>query len=312
MSQKTQQGQTPLSQLKAPKLRYFSASAIQRFLECRQKYFLERVLKVTTPKREFPLDFGSAMEKGIQVLHDKNWDLVMACATFDQDYQDDPADTKRTRITAHTMLKRYKMAYEHQPFETVHNGFAFVLTVPELPGVQIRGEIDRIINWHGRIMVDEFKTTSQLTADYMKRFWIDYQTTIYLIAAKQIIDPKISAVLADAALVAKSDPKKLKSEPLLRDIIERSPDHLEYTRLRMVQIMKDMIIAHEAWESGENDLWYENDQSCTNYAGCKFLKYCRESPTVRESVLKTELVERVIDQKAYEKYEKCSVAEFKV
>lgn len=296
------------------KERLFSASAIAEFLTCRQKYFLNRVLRVTTPKREMALEFGHSLHKAIDSLHQDGWDAKKAKEAFDADFTEDPTDTKRTRVVAHTIIERYHTAYREQPFKMVHQGFAFRLSVPEAPNVELRGEIDRVVDWSGRIMVDEFKSTSQLTADYLKRFWVDYQTTIYLIAAKQLVDKRISAVLADAALVAKSDPKTLKSEPLLRDIIERSDEELAYMRNRLVQIILDMDYVHTQYESGANDLWYENDQSCTNFGGCKYLSYCRTSPRVRSGIIATgtELVPRTQDVEVERKFADCLVGEFKL
>lgn len=262
----------------------FSATSIQLFLECRQKYMLEKVLRLGTGKREMPLEFGNALHKGIDSLHQEGWDAGKAKAAFDQNFVEDASDTKRTKATAHTIIERYHLAYKDQPFKVVHQGFSFRLAIPELAQVELVGEIDRVVDWAGRIMVDEFKSTSQLTADYMKRFWFDYQTAIYMIAARKLVDPRINAILADAALVAKSDPKTLKSSPLLRDIIERTDEQISYSRARLLQIIQDMVMCHEAWESGESDLWYENDGSCTNFGGCKFLSYCREAPSTREKI----------------------------
>lgn len=159
-------------------------------------------------------------------------------------------------------------------------------------------------------MVVERKTTSQLTADYMKRFWWDVQTAVYLIAGQRIIDPKVTAVLADAMLVAKSDPSKLKSEALLRDIIEHDAEELAYMRERILQIIGEMLYAHKAWEEKSGDLWYENDQACTNYGGCKYLAHCRRSPRVREQIREQEYVKVTRDPDAYNKFDNCREGEF--
>lgn len=268
----------------------FTATLIQRFLECRHKYFLENVLQLGTGRRELSLEFGTGLHKAIDSLHKEGWDAKKAKEAFDQSFVESPEDTKRTKATGHTIIDRYETAYRNQPLKVVHQGFAFRLTIPEIAQVELVGEIDRVVDWSGRIMVDEFKSTSQLTADYMKRFWLDYQTAIYLIAARNLVDPRISAILADAVLVAKSDPKTLKSAPLLRDIIERTDEQISYSRARILQIIQDMVRCHEAWESGENDLWYENDGSCTNFGGCKFIAYCREAPSTREKIRATDFV----------------------
>lgn len=268
----------------------FSASLIQRFLECRHKYFLENVLALGTGKREMALEFGTGLHKAMDSLHQEGWDAKKSKEAFDASFTEDASDTKRTKATAHTIIERYHLNYKDQPFTVVHQGFAFRLTVPEMPYVELVGEIDRVVNWGGRILVDEFKSTSQLTADYMKRFWFDYQTGIYLIAARKLVNPKLNGILADAVLVAKSDPKTLKSSPLLRDIIERTEEQIAYTRARLLQIIADMVYCHEAWEKGE-DAWYENDGSCTNFGGCKFLSYCREAPSTREKIRQHDFVQ---------------------
>ena len=302
------------TQSAAPKYQ-FSHSRLSLFLTCPQKYFMEYVLGVGPVGRQLAYEFGQAMHRAREVLQE-GWDVKAAAEAFEAAFEDDPSDTKRTRATARLMLERYKNAYENQPFKYIHKGFRFVLRVPELDsvgGVALRGEIDGVVDWHGRLMVDELKTTSQLTADYMKRFWVDYQTTIYLIAARGLINPKISAVLADAVLVAKSDPSKLRSAPLLRDILERTPEQLEYFRGRVVQLLGQMVACHEAWESGENDLWWENPKSCTEYGGCRFLTYCREAPSVRQRIREMDFKKLRGTESEEElnlKYEDCLKGEF--
>lgn len=269
-----------------------SATTIQLFLECRHKYFLTNVLQLGTGKRELAQEFGTGLHKAIDSLHQEGWDAKKAKEVFDGSFVEDPEDTKRTRATAHTIIERYYLAYKDQPLRVVHQGFSFRLAVPEFPQVEIVGEIDRVVDWSGRIMVDEFKSTSQLTADYMKRFWFDYQTSMYLIAARKLVDPKINAILADAALVAKSDPKTLKSSPLLRDIIERTDEQITYTRARLLQIIGEIVFCHQEWEEKGLDYWYENDGSCTNFGGCKFLSYCREAPSTREKIREMDFVQQ--------------------
>lgn len=258
-----------------------SASGIQEFLTCKHKYWLNRVRRIESKKRPRAFEFGAQIHKAADVLHE-NWDAGAAYKKFCENYEDMPHDQKRTRVTAERMIRNYRDKYKDQPFKVLHTGFKFKLSVPEIPGWYIIGEIDRIIDWFGRKMIDELKTTSQLTADYMHRFWVDYQTTIYLIAARKLVDPTINAVLADACLVSKTDPSKLKSEPFMRDIIERTPDDLEYYRLRIVQILFDIKYC---LDNNDAQPWYENDQSCTNYGGCQYLASCKEPWNMRERVL---------------------------
>ena len=265
-----------------------SASSIQLFLTCRHKYWLSYVRGVESKQKPLALSFGGQYHKAIEVLHD-SWDVGKAYKTFCNGYEDMPHDKKRTRVTAERMIRNYAQKYKDQPFKVIQNGFKY-----------------------GRIMVDELKTTSQLTADYMHRFWVDYQTTIYLIAARQLVDPKINAVLADACLVSKTDPTKLKSEPFMRDIIERTPDDLEYYRNRIVQILMDMKYC---LDNPDAQLWYENDQSCGNFGGCQFLYLCKEPWNMRERVIETDFVVRTQAERDAERDERFAGAkegEFKI
>lgn len=287
-----------------------SASAIQQFSECRQKYLLERVIKRGPAGRQTPLEFGGAIDKGVRVLYAQNWDLEAAQKTFEENYEDDPEDRKRTREVGKIILQRYARAYRDQDLKIVEPGFAFRLNVAgfDVP-VVIIGEIDAVVEMHGRVMPSERKTTSQLTADYMKRFWWDLQTGIYLMAAQKLISPKISAVHLDCMLVAKSDPSKLKSEPLLRDILEKDPEEVSYMRGRILQLIGEMLYAKKALEQGQ-DFYYENDQACTNYGGCKYLAHCRRSPRIREQIRQQDYVAYVKDAEAYRKFENCKEGEF--
>lgn len=267
----------------------FSATAVQAFLECRQKYLLGRLLKVGPKKREMALELGRAIDASVRVLYAENWDLAKAKALFRANYKEDASDTKRTLAVGELMLERYAQAYKHQAIEIIDQGFPFILEVEGFDAkVEIVGEIDRVVRQGGRTMPSEMKTTSQLTADYMKRFWVDYQTVIYLLAARELIDPGITAVHVDALLVAKGDISKLRSEPLLRDIVEHDAEELAYMATRLRQVIGEMITAIREFEAGTNDLFYENDQACTNFGGCKYLEYCRRSPKVRASIMKTD------------------------
>lgn len=302
------------TQANAPRASFrLSASAIQMFLECRQKYLLERMLKVGPAGRQLALDFGAAIDGAVRVLYEKNWDLKAAKETFRMLYKEDASDTKRTYAVGELMIERYVQAYRNQGLEIVSQGFPFVLEVDGfgMP-VEIVGEIDRVVRQAGRTMPSEMKTTSQLTADYMKKFWVDVQTGIYLVAAKELIDPAISAVHIDALLVAKSDPSKLKSAPLLRDIVEHDAEELAYMAMRIRQIIGAMIDAITQYESGANDLFYENDQACTNYGGCKYLQYCRRSPKVRASIMQTEFVRYEQDSARFAMFDNARRGKFRV
>lgn len=286
-----------------------SATALQQFSECRQLYFLNRVLKKGPAGRVLPLEFGAAMDRAIRSLYLKDWDIAHATEVFNQEYEDDPSDSKRTRETARLIIQRYATAYKNQPIKIIEQGFPFALDV-EGTNVEIVGELDRIVEQSGRVMPSEFKTTTQLTADYMKKFWWDVQTAIYLIAARQLIDKKISAVHIDAVLVAKSDPSKLRSAPLLRDIVEHDAEELEYMCTRIKQLIGELFYCHEVWGSGKNDLWYENDQACTARGNCKYLAYCRRGPSVRQQIMRGEFVDYKSDPKRFEIFKDCKRAGF--
>lgn len=297
-----------------PRTRFrFSASAVQGFLECRQKYLLGRILKIGPAGRELALEFGRAIDLGVRELYAQDWSLPAAKEAFRAAYKEDASDTKRTYATGELMLERYAQAYKQQAIEVISPGFPFVLEVEgfDVP-VEIVGEIDRVIRQAKRVMPSEMKTTSQLTADYMHKFWIDVQTIIYLIAAKELIDPAISAVHIDALLVAKSDPSKLKSSPLLRDIIEHDPEELAYMANRIRQVIGAMIEAITQYEAGTNDLFWENDQACTNYGGCKYLQYCRRSPKVRQSIVQTDFVRYEQDTARFAMYDTARRGKFRV
>lgn len=254
--------------------------------------------------RTTALEFGAAMDRAIRTLYAEGWDVAKAHAAFEANYKDDPADTKRTVAVAKLIIDRYALAYREQNLRIVDQGFAFVLDVPGMD-VEIVGEIDRVVEQAGRIMPSEFKTTSQLTADYMKVFWWDVQTALYLIAARQMIQPTPTAVHIDAVLVAKSDPSKLRSAPLLRDVIEHDTEKLAYMVTRIKQIVGEIVTARGLWERGENDVWYENDKACMDYGGCRYLGLCRHAPSVRAQVLAQDYVEIVRDEADFAKFKDC-------
>jgi hypothetical protein len=138
----------------------------------------------------------------------------------------------------------------------------------------LSGKLDRIVVFNGDLFVMDRKTTSSLGFNFLNRFLIDNQMTLYTYAGKRIFMAPIKGVIIDGI------------QPLITQTnFER---HIVYRTDEQIQ---EWLIDLDYWLNQANwmasrDYYPANETSCSKYGSCEFLDICTKSPQVRDRFLK--------------------------
>lgn len=263
-----------------PKMDHFSYTALSDYQRCQRKFYYNHVRRLTTPRRQTALEFGAGWHSAQHVWHTTR-DLAKAQAAFDLAWGecggDDAGDTLRTAATAKRMMAEYSQRYAEEPFKVVaseeagefdEGGFLFVF------------RLDRRLDWGGKPVLGESKTTKYLTYTYFQQFKPNLQVDMYLIGARKAYGIPYQDVLVDASWVGKIDTTKKKLEERhVRDITSRTDGQLDETRRLIVDLAKEIT------GKGKFEEFLPNFGACSDYGGCPYREVCASPLDVRERIL---------------------------
>ena len=204
--------------------------------------------------------------------------LIRACVWYLDQFWDDPAKT--------IMLSNGKAAVE----------YSFTLPLFEWKSsagtpmdVVLCGHIDRFVNWGGRVLAADYKTSKyQLDQKFFNNFKPITQFPIYVIAA-HIIAAETQEVAATDGILLDGIQVGVNFNRYNRHIIPFSPEEInEYLEGLQYWIS-------QAMSSCETGHFPMNEESCNKYAGCHFRDICNKPPARREAYLKGHYIQRTWD-----------------
>lgn len=143
------------------------------------------------------------------------------------------------------------------------------------------GHIDRMIEVHGSIYVQDQKTTSgYINESYRRGFSVDFQMTGYSLAAKTLWAVPVKGVVIDAARIL------VGSSHFERFITQRTDAMIEDG----LRLLKHLVkLEHQCAETG---YYPPNYSACGNYGGCPFISVCNKPEHLRRNFLRAEFVQQ--------------------
>jgi len=290
-------------------MRTQSASAITSFKLCPMKYYLQYVKRLKLIEEPEARRVGTNWHKCMEVLAGNPDDPTETLAAHLTDayairppyIETDAWDLERI-ILLYSALG-WNWFHGEDKIETVATELRFDRAVHSR--LKRTGRIDRIVRWHGRPMLVEYKSTAQsLDADspYWDRLNMDTQISMYLLEARHMqmagdlskyalkaTDPLISGCLYDVWRKPSIRPKKIKGERetseqfgerLLEDIQERPEFYfcrreIPRTDAELEAADKEFNVIARTLEFMEaRDLWFTNEYQCLGMGRCDFLPIC--------------------------------------
>lgn len=148
------------------------------------------------------------------------------------------------------------------------------------------GQIDVVLRHtvNGDILPADHKTTSQLGAPFYQRIDPNFQYTMYLWAAREVLGLQTNSFLVNA-LQVKEKPKTARgSAPqFARQITHRDEGHFAELRTAIF----DSVEAHVSRLLTGRPYPMNTPGPCSNYGGCQFHDVCAAPTQLRETILKT-------------------------
>lgn len=303
-----------------------SFSMIDEFLRCERRFFFKYLLRYDLGLRQTALEFGDSWHKGVRVWYDTR-DVGKAKEAFSIAWGGDPKavgldgkrtdfghggdsqdDDLRTEAMAHKRLEEYAQRYDREPFKVLAQEVRLAIPIGSF---WYQVVIDRIIEWEdGILYVKESKSTTRLGAMFFKRFDPDYQTRGYVVAAAELLDPRISNAYIDAMWLGKTRPKE--GDMFARDFVsvpEWKKREFENAVLTLGsdinkkarawrEIYADMQTDHTpqeiaAWAvEPDPQIFVPDFSACTDFGECPYRGLCITEPAARLGRLRTDYKKR--------------------
>lgn len=276
-----------------------SFSSISLYLECRRKYYNQKVLNVFPKKSATYFVFGEALHKFLERHYTKIPNPELAIDEVFKNVQlglldkDQVHDLEVQRSMAHGIAAAYPAHYEAD----LHNYKTFL---PErkfelnLRDFSYTGEIDMLIqDQAGDWWIFETKTASGqgLTSDYIDRVKVDWQVTGYLVAAKSIIGVRPRGVVYNiikkpGIRLKKGETKQAFQRRVYEEYTKHakaknyfsrheyllSEDQVSDWKRQVIEIGQEIVARHQA---ANKRPWLQSTNACIGkYGTCIYLPAC--------------------------------------
>jgi hypothetical protein len=146
-------------------------------------------------------------------------------------------------------------------------------------GIVLAGHLDRLVDYGGKIYVQDQKTTgSTISPRFFDQFSPDTQMSLYTFAGKSIFGIPVKGVMIDGAQIAVGFTRfergfTFRDDSQLNEWYDNAMHTIELARKATLEANLPM-----------------NPSACNNFGGCEFRNICSRSPTVREQFLKADFV----------------------
>ena len=249
-----------------PSKRQYSYTALSQWMLCQRRYFWGYVRNLTLDVSPAAPHFGQAIHAALKVWYDTRDEEAML-VEFRKAYAGAPPDVLRTEGKGELILRGYIKKWGIEPFKVLSNEEEFSIPMPG--GSTLIGRWDRVVEWDGRLLCKETKTTSSgVGASFFKGFSPNLQVDIvcYAVAKKY---GRCDGILIDALQVLKT------KEEYARDVQDRTPQDLERFLVRYQRIVHDIeetTAAHAI--RGDRGHFLQNQLMCTYWGECPYRRLC--------------------------------------
>ena len=251
--------------------RVYSHNSLSQWMLCQRRWYwyAERglVLDVKAP----PLHFGGAIHEGRREWYHTG-SVTKMLEAFHKAMEGSPPDALRTPEKGELILKGYAKKWPlPEPFKILANEISFRIPMPD--GSTLVGRMDAVLDWDGRILVGELKTTSGgIGSYYFNGFSPSLQVDIYCYACKHLYG-RCDGALIDAVQVCKT------KEGYARHVTDRTPEDLARFEKRYMQIVADIeakrvdydkVLSTGVEEQTARDIYIQDQNMCTYFGECPY------------------------------------------
>lgn len=264
---------------------WYDASKINEFRTCPQKYYNHYVKGLVAEEVSHHLKFGIGVHKALEAFYKgsfhelldsdsefaKGGKLHRGLVEFLGEYPKEYEQGYKTQLAGLEALACYVQKYKEEPFEVVEVEQTFCLDMETFYYV---GRIDLIINWDGKILPCDHKTTSRFGPAFESQFKIDTQITGYIAAVRRMVNEKCNSALIDAIRITKNIDAM---ESFLRRITTRQQWELEEWDAELRHTVKEI----ETCFGKEH--FPRDGQRCSDYNSiCPYYNLCLTHPAARK------------------------------
>lgn len=262
-------------------------TSLNRFLNCRKKFFLRDVLcLVKTGYEVIALKFGGAVHEG---LHQWKTNGTLESAL-------DVPVAEELSAYYESAIRSYTEWYAEESFTILASEEKFKATIRNPK----TGRPSRSFKMMGRIdgrtdqLIIEHKTTSAATAGYLEKLWTDRQIMLYTMYLRQNgLD--IRGVLYDIIQKSNLRPRKNESPEAFRKRLDEQYSDGQMFHRELLYFSNDDLarVQWEVWELTQQildckrrNVWYQNPSHCFHWnRACQYYPICKsnDSPIVIEN-----------------------------
>ena len=275
----------------------WDATSISIFKTCPYKYYLSQVVGWNHKLIPPPLAFGIYMHRILQTWHVLRAtglpqpDVLLRCIKLagllgEKLPNGDNARGKEQLVRA-TMWYFEQFWDDRTKTVILSSGkpaVEYSFTLPFFThldlDVYLCGHIDRLVQWDGRILAADYKTTKyQTDQKWLNSFKPTTQFPLY-IAATQIIAAETQELPATDGILLDGIQLGVNFNRYIRYVIPYTPEEINDYLKGLTYWVKQ---AMNACDSG---YFPQNEESCSKYGSCQFREICSKPQARRESYLK--------------------------
>ena len=270
------------------------------FETCPRKYYYRIVKGIVPlePKSMAPY-FGAAIHRGAETLYrgGSQADIMKAFATEYEPHWNPQIDSERSiengYIVLQNFIKRFNPTSDYlQTLKlgevlALEQGFSIMLS----DGVVFSGRIDRLAEWEGEVVVEDWKTSRYVGSGYVVVKPND-QFTGYAFGASDILGVQIKTIfITQIGTYVKKQRKEGGKVVKLTEDDERI-DITRTTTTRTSQDYEDwrerlLLTSYRIQRAMEAERWPMQPHSCPSFQGCEYLPLCSAQEEARESIADT-------------------------
>ncbi len=269
-------------------INYIDASSICRFNRCPAMYFFERQVGLQLPDAmTIALDYGTDMHFALPNAY-TDPELALSCFVTrwsKRSYGND--DPKRNVGRAHASLKEFhNCRNEHACPYKVESFNLEATTADKISNIEVPfiidiggslalvGRIDAPVKWidDNTWWALDYKTASQITANYFKNFENAPQTVAYTLALSHLTGKHVSGMIIEAVRTSKV----------------RAETSLQLVFVNEVQVKNFIMFANATAKDilacNEEKMWPQRSTGCSSYAmfgtvgyACPYLELCNST-----------------------------------
>lgn len=278
-------------------IKYIDQSGLTEFTRCPAKFMFSRLMGLRLPEEvSIAPDFGTCIHRALPYAYDGANNLDRAMEEFRAEwtrlgYSD--GDDKRNEVRARAMLENFaeQRTVNYRPYNIVNVPISAptkdIISPNEIPflldiggNLPIAGRIDLMVEWKQskQLWVDDYKTSSEISARLFDCFKAAPQPCLYTLAGTQITGERVVGMIIEALRVSPKNAETQINHIFVSDY--------ELSSMRDFTNRK----SDEMLECNKTGCWMKNLSMCSPYGSygipgrsCRYKRLCTGSPDWRDT-----------------------------